>query len=82
MTRINNPAICKLSPIDHHHIQRILLTIFESVPDEILSFLTRLTQGNKQTTKRNRYSSLKAFFRYIRNTIDAEIYLAFSKSVF
>jgi site-specific recombinase XerD len=31
-------------------------------PDEILSFLTRLTEGTKQTTKRNRYSSLKAFF--------------------
>ena len=42
-------------------------------PDEILSFLTRLTEGTKQTTKRNRYSSLKAFFNYIRNTIDFEI---------
>ena len=41
--------------------------------DEILSFLTRLTEGNNQTTKRNRYSSLKAFFNYIRNTIDFEI---------
>jgi len=41
-------------------------------PDEILSFLTRLTEGNKQTTKRNRYSCLKAFFNYIRNTIDYE----------
>src|SRR5210317_1349275 len=39
-------------------------------PDETLSFLTRLTEGNNQTTKRNRYSSLKAFFNYIRNTID------------
>jgi integrase len=42
-------------------------------PDEILSFLTRLTEGNSQTTKRNRYSSLKAFFNHIRNTIDFEI---------
>jgi integrase len=42
-------------------------------PDEILSFLTRLTEGTKQTTKRNRYSSLKAFFNYIRNTIDFKI---------
>jgi integrase len=42
-------------------------------PDEILSFLTRLTEGNNRTTKRNRYSSLKAFFNYIRNTIDFEI---------
>ena len=42
-------------------------------PDEILSFLTRITEGTKQTTKRNRYSCLKAFFNYIRNTIDFEI---------
>jgi site-specific recombinase XerD len=42
-------------------------------PDEILSFLTRLTEGTKQTTKGNRYSSLKAFFNYISNTIDFEI---------
>ena len=39
-------------------------------PDEILSFLTRLTKGTKQTTKRNGYSCLKSFFNYIRNTID------------
>jgi integrase len=42
-------------------------------PYEILSFLTRITEGAKQTTKRNRYSGLKAFFNYIRNTIDFEI---------
>jgi site-specific recombinase XerD len=35
-------------------------------PEEILSFLTKLTDGTKQTTKRNRYSSLKAFFNYIK----------------
>ena len=39
-------------------------------PDEILSFLTKLTNGTKQSTKRNRYSSLKAFFNYIKNSID------------
>jgi integrase len=42
-------------------------------PDEILSFLTRLTEGNKQTTKRNRHSCLKSFFNYILNSIDFEI---------
>ena len=41
-----------------------------TTPDEILSFLTKLTDGNKQTTKRNRCSSLKAFFNYIKNSID------------
>ena len=38
-------------------------------PDDILSFLTKLTDGTKQSTKRNRYSSLKAFFNYIKNSI-------------
>ena len=38
-------------------------------PDEILSFLTKLTDGTKKSTKRNRYSSLKAFFNYIKNSI-------------
>ncbi len=37
------------------------------------SYLTRLTEETKQTTKRNRYSSLKAFFNYVRNSIDLEI---------
>jgi site-specific recombinase XerD len=42
-------------------------------PDDILSFLTKITDGNKQTTKRNRYSSLKAFFNFIKNSIDTNI---------
>jgi integrase len=41
--------------------------------DEILSFLTKLTDGTKQTTQRNRYSSLKAFFNFIKNSIDPNI---------
>ena len=40
------------------------------IPDEILSFLTKLTDGTRQSTKRNRYSSLKAFFNYIKNSIN------------
>jgi integrase len=39
-------------------------------PDDILSFLTKLTDGNKPTTERNRYSSLKAFFNFVKNPID------------
>ncbi|UCG66012.1 MAG: site-specific integrase [Deltaproteobacteria bacterium] len=38
--------------------------------DEILSFLTKLTQGSKQSTKRLRYALLRAFFNFIRNSID------------
>jgi integrase len=41
-------------------------------PDEILSFLTKLTDGTKQATKRNRYSSLKAFFNFIKNSNSAD----------
>jgi integrase len=41
--------------------------------DEILSFLTKLTDGTKQTTKRNRYSSLKAFFNFIKNSVGPTI---------
>jgi integrase len=41
-------------------------------PDEILSFLTKITSGNKQTTKRNRYSCLKAFFNFIRSANNSE----------
>ena len=41
-------------------------------PDEILSFLTRLTERTRQTTKRNRCSCLKAFSNCSRNTIDFE----------
>jgi integrase len=48
--------------------------IIDSItPDEILSFLTRITDGTKQTTKRNCYSSLKAFFNYFKNSVDPNI---------
>jgi hypothetical protein len=43
------------------------------IPDDILSFLTKITDRNKQTIKRNRYSSLKAFFNFIKNSIDIKI---------
>ncbi|MDX2434555.1 MAG: phage integrase N-terminal SAM-like domain-containing protein, partial [Desulfobacterales bacterium] len=38
--------------------------------DDILSFLSRMTVGNKQNTKRNRYTTLSAFFNFIINTFD------------
>ena len=38
--------------------------------DEILSFLNRLTRGQKQTTKRIRYANLKTFFNFIISTFD------------
>ena len=41
-------------------------------PDEILSFLNRLTEGNKAYAKRVRYSQLSCFFNFVRNNIDSE----------
>ena len=41
--------------------------------DEIIAFLIQITGGRKQTTKRVRYSLLKAFFNFIKNTIDQDL---------
>ena len=41
--------------------------------DEILTFLTQIDGGKKQTTKRVRYSLLKAFFNFVKNTIDPNL---------
>jgi len=41
--------------------------------DETLSFLTQITHGTKQTTKRSRYSLLTAFSNFIKNSIDQVI---------
>jgi integrase/recombinase XerD len=38
--------------------------------DEVLTFLNQITEGTKQTTKRTRYSCLKAFFNLIKNTLN------------
>jgi integrase len=39
-------------------------------PDDVLSFLTAITEGKKQLTKRTRYSHLKTFFNFIKNNVD------------
>jgi len=41
--------------------------------DESLSFLTQITHGTKQTTKRSRYTLLTAFFNFIKNSIDQKL---------
>ena len=41
--------------------------------DEIYSFLTRLTEGTKKSTRRLRFSTMTAFFNFVRNTIDPDI---------
>jgi integrase/recombinase XerD len=35
--------------------------------------LTSLPTGSKPATKRHRYSSLKAFFNFLKNSVDAKI---------
>ena len=46
----------------------------EITSDEILSFLTRITEGKKQQTKRTRYAHLSALFNFIRNNIDQTLH--------
>jgi len=41
--------------------------------DDVLSFLTNLSTGSKPATKRHRYSSLKAFFNFLKNSADSNI---------
>ena len=40
--------------------------------ERVLSFLTRITEGRKQQTKRSRYSHLLAFFNFVKNNLDQE----------
>jgi len=56
-----------LARFSHHFGEREAETV---TADEILTFLTGLTEGAKQSTKRLRYALLRAFFNFIRNSID------------
>ena len=38
--------------------------------DDLLPFLSRITAGNKQNTKRNRFTTLSAFFNFNINAFD------------
>jgi hypothetical protein len=42
-------------------------------PQQILTYLNRLTEGNKPYTKRIRFSQLSSFFNFVRNNIDPEL---------
>lgn len=44
-------------------------SIDQVTPDQTLTFLNRLTNGNKPYTKRVRYSQLSSFFNFVRNNI-------------
>ena len=45
----------------------------EISPEDILTFLCKITDGRKQQTRRTRYSHLAAFFNFIINNIDERI---------
>jgi integrase/recombinase XerD len=47
--------------------------IEQLTPDDVLSFLNSLTNGNKPYTKRVRYSHLEPFFNFFRNNIDSTL---------
>lgn len=40
-------------------------------PDQILTFLVQITEGQKQTTKRFKYILLKTLFNFIKNATDS-----------
>jgi hypothetical protein len=42
-------------------------------PEQILTYLNRLTEGNKPYTKRIRFSQLSSFFNFVRNNIDPKL---------
>ena len=41
--------------------------------EEILTFLTSITEGTKQATKHSRYSHLRSFFNFIRETLNPNL---------
>ncbi|MEA2109926.1 MAG: site-specific integrase [Pseudomonadota bacterium] len=41
--------------------------------DEVLDFLIKITNGNKQSTKRNRYSTLSSFYNFTINTASPDL---------
>lgn len=48
--------------------------IKEITSEAILDFLVHNTEGQKQSTKRFKYTLLKAFFSFIKDNVDQEIY--------
>ncbi len=47
-------------------------TIDQVTPEDILTFLNRLTDGNKPYTKRIRYAQLSSFFNFVRDNINPD----------
>jgi len=58
-----------------HHFSKIFADreLEEVSQEEVLDFLIKLTNGNKQSTKRNRYSTLSSFYNFTINTASPEL---------
>ena len=41
-------------------------------PEDILDFMTKLTDGNKQSSKKLRFALLSAFFNFVKNSLDSD----------
>ena len=79
MSRIIGPIRKKNTIRNHEYILEKFREQFNEreldsiTADEIMAFLNEIAGGKKQTTKRVRYSLLKAFFNFIKNTIDHDL---------
>jgi integrase/recombinase XerD len=41
-------------------------------PEDVLDFMTKLTEGKKQSTKKLRFALLSAFFNFVKNSLDSD----------
>ena len=79
MSRIIKQILKKNTIRNHEYVLKRFREQFDErelesiTSDEILVFLTQMIGGKKQTTKRVRYSLLKAFFNFVKNTIDPNL---------
>ena len=79
MLRIIGPILKKNTIRNHEYVLERFREQFREreldsiTSDEIMAFLNQITGGRKQTTKRARYSLLKAFFNFVKNTIDHDL---------
>ena len=42
-------------------------------PEDVFDFMTKLTEGKKQSTKKLRFALLSAFFNFMKNSLDSDL---------
>ncbi len=55
----------------HKHFGEIDLSVISS--EDILGFMSTITDGTSQNTKKLRFTLLSAFFNFVKNSLDPEI---------